>query len=76
MNEITDDIREPLYNLLKRTNEEFGVTLSGNPISKESLDFLHRTVYDLHITRLNSQPSDPNNPAQVDHNIGLKRVAY
>lgn len=76
MNEITDDIREPLLNLLKRTNEEFGVTLSGNPLSKESIDFLHKHVYDIHIHRLNSLPSDPNNPPQVDSNISLKRVAY
>jgi len=38
MNDINDDIKDPLANLLRRTNDEFGVTLSGNAVSKEAID--------------------------------------
>jgi hypothetical protein len=37
MNEINDEIKETLISLLRRTNDDFGVTLSGNPISKETI---------------------------------------
>lgn len=40
MNEINDEIREPLEKLLRRTNDDFGVTLSGNPVSKDTIDYL------------------------------------
>ncbi len=48
MNDITDEIQDSLSQLLKRTNEEFGVTLSGNPISKDTIEGLHRLVHELH----------------------------
>ena len=40
MNEINDEIKETLEEVLKRTNDDFGVTLSGNPISKETIEYL------------------------------------
>ena len=76
MNDINDDIKDPLANLLRRTNDEFGVTLSGNAVSKEAIDQLHRMVYELHVQRINQQPHDPNTPVQIDQHIGLKRVAF
>lgn len=39
-NDINDECREPLAALLKRTNDEFGLTLAGNPISKAIADSL------------------------------------
>ena len=41
MNDINDDIRDALLGLLRRTNDDFGVTLSGNPVSKETIDGVH-----------------------------------
>lgn len=32
MNEIDDEIKEGLVSLLRRTNDDFGLTLSGNPL--------------------------------------------
>ena len=40
MNDINDDIRDALLSLLRRTNDDFGVTLSGNPVSKETIEGL------------------------------------
>jgi len=38
MNSLNDDLKEPLVHLLRRTNDDFGVTLSGNHFSKESIE--------------------------------------
>jgi hypothetical protein len=38
MNEINDDIKESIVHLLRRTADDFGITLSGNPISKEVIE--------------------------------------
>jgi len=38
MNDIKNEITESLMPLLKRTNEDYGVTLSGNPISKDVIE--------------------------------------
>jgi len=38
MNGLNDEIKEQIVHLLKRTNEDFGVTLSGNPFSKEVIE--------------------------------------
>jgi hypothetical protein len=40
MNDINDEIKETLAQVLRRTNDDFGVTLSGNPVSKETIDQL------------------------------------
>ena len=76
MNDINDDIRDSLAALLRRTNDDFGITLSGNPISKETIEYLQRIALEVHTNRINSMPHDPNQPAHVDHYIGLKRIAF
>jgi len=38
MNEVNDEIKEGISLLLRRTNDDFGITLSGNPISKDTVD--------------------------------------
>jgi hypothetical protein len=40
MNDINDEIKETLAQVLRRTNDDFGVTLSGNPVSKDTIDQL------------------------------------
>ena len=52
MNEITDDIKDNVNSLLKRTNDDFGITLSGNPITKESIEQLQRTAAEVHAQRI------------------------
>ena len=48
MNDINDDIRDALLTVLRRTNDDFGVTLSGNPLSKEAIEYLHSVLLDQH----------------------------
>jgi len=66
-NEINDECREPLSALLKRTNDEFGVTLAGNPISKATAEYLVKTAQETHSGRVGADHVDPQ--------IGLRRVA-
>jgi hypothetical protein len=40
MNEINDEVKESILALIRRTNDDFGLTLSGNPISRESVERL------------------------------------
>ena len=76
MNEIGDDIKDTLINVLRRTNDDFGVTLSGNPVTKEIIDHLQKVALETHHHRINSQPHDPNSQPQLDAQIGLKRIAF
>lgn len=48
MNDINDDIKDALIDLLRRTNDDFGITLSGNPISRETIEELQKIASKLH----------------------------
>lgn len=48
MNELTDDLKDPLAALLRRTNDDFGVTLSGNPIGRECIERLQQISQDVY----------------------------
>lgn len=54
MNDINDDIKDSLSHLLRRTNDDFGITLSGNPISKESIEALQRIGIEVHQQRIHT----------------------
>ncbi|CDW82788.1 UNKNOWN [Stylonychia lemnae] len=75
MNEVNDDIKENVALLLRRTNDDFGITLSGNPIGKDSIEFLQRTAYEVHQHRIQNQ-TDLTNQQHIDQYIGLKRIAF
>lgn len=48
MNDIEDDIKESLVLLLRRTNDDFGLTFSGNPISRDTVEYLQRVSFEIH----------------------------
>lgn len=48
MNELNDEIKETVAQVLRKTNDDFGVTLSGNNISKETIAQLQKTAMDVH----------------------------
>jgi len=54
--------------LIRRTNDDFGVTLAGNPISKNVIDGFNKVAHDVHITRA---PADG-----IDPHISIRRVAF
>ena len=76
MNDINDEIKDTLAQLLKRTADDFGVTLSGNNISKETIDYLQKLAVEKHNIRIHSQNTDPNIQPQADPYIGLKRITF
>ena len=48
MNNLNDDLKETLLAVLKRTNDDFGVTLSGNSIASEVIQYVQQTIIDAH----------------------------
>ena len=54
MNDINEDIKETLLSLIRRTNDDFGLTLSGNPISKEIIDQAQKVATDIHNQRMHA----------------------
>lgn len=78
MNDLGDELREPLQAVLRRTGEDFGVTLAGNPISAEVIQQLQQGVIEAHKLRVQQQFAD--NPMAINGNldamVGQKRVAF
>lgn len=66
-NDINDDIRDSLMALMRRTNDEFGVTLAGNPISKTVVDQVSKVVQETHTGRVAADHIDPQ--------IAIRRLA-
>jgi len=48
MNNIDDEIEKELLQVLMRTNDDFGVTLSSNKMSEEVLTKLHGKIRKQH----------------------------
>lgn len=48
MNNLDDDIEKELLQVLMRTNDDFGVTLSSNKMSDEVLNKLHGKIRKQH----------------------------
>ena len=71
MNDIGEDLRDSVAALLRRTNDDFGLTLSGNPISKDIVEGLQRIATEVHHHR-----AATNEGQSVDPNIAHKRVAF
>jgi hypothetical protein len=70
--EIDDDIDDALLALLKRTNDEFGLTLSGCSILKETVDKLRNALVELKA----KLPPGPEGENREDPMIGFKRIAF
>ena len=51
MNLLNEELKDELKDLLLRTNDDFGVTLSGNTISSEGIKELQYEVLELHKRR-------------------------
>ena len=47
-NEIGDECKEGVAALLRRTQDDFGITLAGNPISKPVVETLSKVALELH----------------------------
>ena len=66
-NDINDDCRDSVSALIKRTNDDFGITLAGNPISKSNGEAFIKAAQDIHATRVTAE--------NVDQSMGIRRIA-
>jgi len=67
-NDVNDECKEAVSALLRRTNDDFGVTLAGNPITKPTIEYLNKVAHDVHATRA---PADG-----IDPQISIRRIAF
>ena len=67
-NDVNDECKEAVAALLRRTNDDFGITLAGNPITKSVIDYFNKVTHDLHSTRA---PADG-----IDPQISIRRIAF
>lgn len=67
-NDINDESKEAITALIRRTNDDFGITIAGNPITKAIVDSFWKTAQTMHQTRV---PAD-----QVDVQMGIRRIAF
>ena len=67
-NEINDECKDALSALLRRTNDDFGVTIAGNPISKPTVEALYKVATDTHASRVQAD--------QIDQQIAIRRISY
>lgn len=66
-NDINLDCREAVVALLRRTNDDFGLTLAGNNLNKAVGDSLVKVAQDVHLARVGAD--------NADVQMGLRRVA-
>ena len=77
MNAINDEAKEQLAACLQRTNDDFGITLSGNQgITKDTIDYLHHQCQALHKKRVEAMVAEGKADASEDADIAIKRVAF
>jgi hypothetical protein len=65
-NNIDEECKEAVTALLKRTNDDFGLTLAGNPIGKAVAEAFVKVAQDHHAAKAGDN---------VDPQMGLKRVS-
>ena len=53
INSLDDESEEALSNLLSRTSDEFGITISSNKLSEEVIGRLHKKITLLHKNNIN-----------------------
>lgn len=68
-NEINEGCREAVKGLLRRTNDDFGLTLAGNPIGKTTAEGLVKVAQEVHVQRAGGADN-------ADPQMGLRRVAF
>ena len=79
LNQIDDEVAAKLEDVLMRTPDDFGFTLSGNPIANPVINRIHRQVTALHKQRcLEQRQADGGNNSTVIEveDIGQRRCAF
>ena len=78
MNRIDDEIAAKIEDVLMRTPDDFGFTLSGNPMTSPMISKIHRAVTNLHKQRIMEQRNtDASNTTIMEQeDIGPRRCAF
>jgi len=78
LNAIDDEFAHKCEDVLMRTPDDFGFTLSGNPMSNPVIAGLHRKVVNLHKQRcLDQRNADAGSSAVLElEDIGQRRCAF
>jgi len=77
MNKLEDDILTDVEDVLGRTTDDFGFTLTGNPIKSESIKELQARIENAHKRAVQAiRNSDPNATAIEQEDIALKRCSF
>ena len=77
LNRIDDEVSAKLEDVLMRTPDDFGVTLSGNPVSNPVVSKIHRSVAALHKKRCHdARAADANTTVTELEEIGQRRCAF
>ena len=67
LNQIDDEIAPKIEDVLMRTPDDFGFTLSGNPISNPQIMSIHRKITALHKQRCSdARPADNSNASIME----------
>ena len=67
LNQIDDEIAAKIEDVLMRTPDDFGFTLSGNPISNPQIMSIHRKITALHKQRCSdARPADNSNASIME----------
>jgi len=67
-NEINDECKESVIQLMRRTNDDFSITLAGNPINKGVIDSFSKVIHEVHSARAPAEGVDPN--------ISVRRITF
>jgi len=78
LNRIDEDVAAKIEDVLMRTPDDFGFTLSGNPISNPVISRIHRQVTVLHKKRCNEARAADSSSASIIEleDIGQRRCAF
>ena len=78
LNRIDDEAAAKIEDVLERTPDDFGVTLSGNPMSNPTIAMIHRKLVTLHKKRCQeARAGDAQNSTIMElEDIGQRRCAF
>lgn len=69
---MDDELEEELGKLLKRTNDDFGLTFSGCGFTKEVIEKIREELVQIKA----KLPPGPEGESKADPMIGYKRLAF
>ena len=78
LNSIDDEVTAKIEDVLMRTPDDFGFTLSGNPMSNPAISRIHRQIAALHKQRCaDARAADATNSSILElDDIGQRRCAF